>query len=157
MPDTDSPKCWPEIERRGPDGMALRMMGEMRALIAAHEERESRTFEGLKAEIRENREESDARHAEAMRRFGQMQASTTELLQANNLTVSEIHKMFKEAFPEGDVRAHREAHEKWMAKDAEDRAFWLKLKQSVVNWAVIAALGWGGIALWAAFIKGPHS
>jgi hypothetical protein len=66
-----------------------------------------------------------------------------------------LFRSFVKAFPEGDADGHRKAHESWIRKEAEDREFWLRLKSNVINWAVIAALGWAGIAIWAAVIKGP--
>ncbi len=153
--DLTRPQGWTGEERRGIDGVTLKLMSEVRAAMEAHERKEAATFQELKAEIRENRDESDARHAEVLHRFESMQSSTMVMLQANNTTANEIHKMFKEAFPEGDVAAHRKAHEHWIAKDLAEKEFWLKLKQDVVKWVVIAALSWVGIVIWAAFIKGP--
>ena len=142
-------------ERRSIDGVSLQIMGEVRQVFAEHEKREGETFRGMKEEIQHNRKESDARHCELLERFEGMQNSTTKLLEANQTTVNEIHKMFKKAFPEGDVDAHRKAHEYLMEKDKEDKEFWLKIKQDVVKWVAVAAIGWGGIVLWAAFLKGP--
>lgn len=123
--------------------------------MEVHEKKEEATFKELKNEIRENRVESDQRHSEVLGRFEQMQTSTMNLLHANTSTTNEIHKMFKEAFPEGDVQAHRKAHENWIKKAEADKEFWMKLKQNTVNWVVVALIGWGGIALWAAFLQGP--
>lgn len=147
---------WAGEERRGIDGVTLKLMTEVRIAMEAHEKKEEATFREIKAEIKGNRVESDIRHEEILARFSQMQASTMGLLQTNNSTTNEIHKMFKEAFPEGDVQAHRKAHESWIKKAEADKEFWLKLKQSTVNWIVIAVLSWIGIVLWAAFAHGPN-
>lgn len=153
--DLTQPRGWTGDERRSIDGVTLKLMTEMRLVIENHEKKEAVTFNELKAEIKENRTESDARHTEVLDRFTEMQRSTMALLQTNNTTVNEIHKMFKEAFPEGDVQAHRKAHESWIEKDKADKEFWVKLKGDVIKWAVLAVLGWGGIVLWAAFVQGP--
>ena len=154
-PDLRHPHGWTGEERRGIDGITLKLMTEVRVAMEAHERKEEQTFKELKAEIKENRVESDVRHSEVLNRFEHMQKSTMGLLQANNNTTNEIHKMFKEAFPEGDVQAHRKAHENWIKKAEADKEFWLKLKMEVVKWAVVAAAGWAGIALWTAFVQGP--
>ena len=153
--DLTSPHGWTGEERRGIDGITLKLMTEVRVAMEAHEKKEEATFKELKAEIRENRDESDVRHSEVLNRFEHMQKSTMGLLQANNTTVNEIHKMFVKAFPDGDADAHRKAHEHWIEKDKADKEFWLKLKLEVVKWGVVAMVGWAGIALWTAFIQGP--
>lgn len=153
--DITHPYGWTGEERRGIDGVTLKLMTEVRVAMEAHEKKEEVKYNEIKAEIKENRLESDARHAEVLGRFEQMQSSTMSMLTANNSVATDIHRLFKEAFPEGDVAAHRKAHEQWIKKDNEDRMFWLKLKQSVVNWVVLAIIGWGGIALWTAFLQGP--
>lgn len=152
--DLTHPLGWTGDERRGLDGIALKLMTEVRIAMVAHEKKEEATFKELKDEIKENRVESDVRHEEVLRRFESMQHSTMTLLQANTGTTNEIHKMFKEAFPGGDVSEHRKAHEHWIAKDLADKEFWLKLKLEVVKWAAVAIVGWAGIALWTAFLKG---
>lgn len=153
--DLTTPHGWTGEERRGVDGITLKLMTEVRIAMEAHEKKEEQKYSEIKAEIKENRTESDARHTEVLGRFTEMQKSTMGLLQANNTTVNEIHKMFKEAFPEGDVQAHRKAHEHWIEKDKADKEFWLKLKLEVVKWGAVALIGWVGIALWTAFIQGP--
>jgi thiamine phosphate synthase YjbQ (UPF0047 family) len=154
-PDLRHPHGWTGEERRGIDGVTLKLMTEVRVAMENHEKKEESKFTELKAEIRENREESDVRHAEVLNRFNNMQSSTMTLLQTNNNTTNEIHKMFKQAFPEGDVQAHRKAHEAWIEKDKADKDFWVKLKLEVVKWGLLAGAGWAGIALWAAFVQGP--
>ena len=153
--DLARPHGWTGEERRGIDGITLKLMAEVRIAMEASDKKNTDTFKELKAEIRENREESDVRHAEVLNRFGAMQTSTMALLQTNTATTNEVHKMFKEAFPEGDISAHRRAHENWIKKDEADNDFWLNLKKEVVKWGVIAILGWVGIVLWAAFLNGP--
>lgn len=53
------------------------------------------------------------------------------------------------------MNEHRKAHESWIEKDHADKEFWVKLKLEVVKWGVAMVLGWVGIALWTAFLKGP--
>lgn len=146
---------WDGSERRGIDLVSLQLMTEFRVVMEKHEAAEALTFAGIRKDVHDNKIASEQRHEELLDRFSQMQDSTLNALNANNATTREIHKMFKEAFPEGDVLSHRKAHEHWIAKDKEDREFWVKLKQDVVKWVAIAAMGWGGLVLWAAFLKGP--
>lgn len=146
---------WTGGERRGIDGLTLKLMTEVRVAMEAHEKKEAQTFDEIKTDVKQNRVASELRHEEVLGRFEQMQTSTMTLLSANNSTTNEIHKMFKEAFPEGDVQGHRKSHEHWIQKDKDDKEFWLKLKQNTLNWVVIAVLGWMGLALWAAFLQGP--
>jgi Tfp pilus assembly protein PilV len=146
---------WDGSERRGMDNISLQLMAEVRVMMAQHEKQESQVFDELKAGIRENRISSERRHDEMSERFAAMQHSTMTLLQTNNQTVSEIHKMFKTAFPEGDAESHRRAHEAWIEKEKSDREFWLKTKQHVTQWGIVVALGWAGLLLWAGFLKGP--
>jgi hypothetical protein len=150
------PREWTGDERRGIDGITLKLMAELRAVMEKHEQGENKTFNDIKIEIKDNRNESERRHSEVLDRFAAMQTSTMALLQANTSTTNEIHKLFKEAFPQGDAQAHRKAHEHWIEKDKTDREFWLKLKQNTVNAIVLAAAGWIGLAVWAAFLKGPN-
>lgn len=157
MTDSDlrHPHGWTGEERRSIDGVTLKLMTEVRVAMENHEKKEETKFTELKAEIRETRIESDNRHTEVLDRFNAMQESTMSMLNINNGTTNEIHRMFKEAFPEGDVQAHRKAHEHWIEKDRADKEFWLKLKLEVVKWGVVAMVGWAGIALWTAFVQGP--
>ena len=142
-------------DRRINDGISLQIMGQVREAFKEHEKHESETFREMKADIKQNRTESDDRHIELLERFESMESKTTNFLETTNTTVNEIHKLFKKAFPEGDVDAHRKAHEYLIEKDKEDKEFWLKLKQDVVKWAALAVISWGGLVLWAAFLKGP--
>lgn len=145
----------PHAGRRGLNGVALQIMGEVRQIFVEHEAREGTSMRDMKQEIKQNNADSNARHEQMLDRFEGMQAQTTQALESTNQLVSEIHKLFKKAFPDGDVDAHRKAHEHWIAKDLAEKDFWLKIKQDVVKWVAVAAIGWGGIVIWAAFLKGP--
>lgn len=146
---------WDGTERRGIDGMALQLMAEVRKAMESHERNEAKEMQELKDLIKENKRESERRHDDLGKRFDAMQQSTSALLFENNKTTSEIHKLFKAAFPDGDSEAHRKAHERWIEKDKADREFWTKFKADAIRWALFAAAGWAGIALWGAFLKGP--
>lgn len=142
------------VERRR--DMTLEVMREMREWFEKHEEEEHRKFETIRDEIAETRRSSEDRHGEIVRRMENMSQSTLNVVSEQNRALQEIHSLFKKAFPEGDAEKHRQAHEDWIEKAEEDKVFWRKLKQHVINWAVVAALGWAGIILWAAFLKGPQ-
>jgi len=151
----ERPKAWAGEERRGIDGMTLQLMAEMRSMLERHEVTEDRKFEAIKRDIETHAEKSEQRHEELVRRFDSMQQSSFSLLQANNQTTQEIHKMFKNAFPGGDTENHRRAHEEWMEKDKADREFWMHLKKQVVGWGLTAAIAWAAMLVWAGFLKGP--
>ena len=146
---------WDGTERRGIDGITLQLMAEVRKAMESHEKAEAGEMHEIKTLIKENKRDSERRHDELGKRFDAMQQSTSALLFDNNKTTTEIHKMFKTAFPDGDGEAHRKAHEAWIEKDKAEREFWIKLKGDAIRWAFIAVAGWAGLALWSAFLKGP--
>ena len=146
---------WDGNERRGIDGITLKLMAEVRAAMEKHEKDEQVVFTEIKEMIKEKDEASEQRHRDLGARFDAMQQSTSALLFENNRTTSEIHKLFKAAFPDGDAESHRKAHEHWIEKDKQDKEFWLDIKKKAVGAAVTAVLLWAGIALWTAFLKGP--
>lgn len=150
-----TPTEWDGEERRGFDGLVLRVMTEVREIMGIHEMVEKSIDESIREEIKNNRLESDIRHTESMRRLESIEHSTIELVKGNTVVISDIHKMFKQAFPEGDVNEHRKAHEQLITKEREDKEFLMKLKQDLLKLIAIAALGWGGVVIWAAFLKGP--
>ena len=146
---------WDGTERRGVDGIALQLMVEVRKAMDKHEADEKEVFTEIKDLIKEKDESSKQRHNELSGRFDAMQQSTASLLFENNRTTSEIHKLFKAAFPEGDAESHRKAHESWIAKDKAEKEFWLKIKTDAIKTVVVGVMVWAGMALWAAFLKGP--
>lgn len=146
---------WDGTERRGVDGVALQLMVEVRKAMDKHEEDEKKVFTEIKDLIKEKDEASQERHAELSGRFDAMQQSTSSLLFENNRTTTEIHKLFKAAFPEGDAAAHRKAHESWIEKDKAEKEFWLKIKTDAIKTVVVGVMIWAGMVLWAAFLKGP--
>jgi hypothetical protein len=149
------PRVWTGEERRGIDGMTLQLMAEMRAMLERHEVMEDKKFEGIKHELDIHTLNSERRHGDLVKRFDAMQQSSLNLLQANNQTTQEIHKMFKNAFPGGDAESHRRAHEAWMEKERSEREFWMHLKKQVVGWGLTAAIAWAAMLLWAGFLRGP--
>ncbi len=149
------PSDWNGEERRGIDGITLQLMAEVRRAMDKHEKDEQVVFGEIKDMIREKDEASQQRHEDLGKRFDAMQQSTSSLLFENNRTTSEIHKLFKAAFPEGDAESHRKAHENWIAKDKAEREFWAKLKGDAIRWVLFAVAGWAGLALWSVFLKGP--
>lgn len=68
----------------------------------------------------------------------------------------ELHKLMKDAFPEGDPTGHRKHHEAVIAK-AEARAeFWKKLSFEISKGGLLGFLTWALYALWQYFLQGPH-
>ena len=61
-----------------------------------------------------------------------------------------------EAFPEGDADGHRRHHEA-VIKSAEDRAaFWQTLRIELAKWGLVGFVAWAVVAIWQAFLQGPH-
>ena len=125
---------WDGTERRGIDGVTLQLMAEVRKAMEKHESDERVEFDEIKDMIKEKDEASEQRHKDLSNRFDAMQQSTSALLFENNRTTSEIHKLFKAAFPDGDAESHRKAHEHWIEKDKQDKEFWLKIKADAIRW-----------------------
>lgn len=147
---------WNGIDRRKQaDFIFLELMVETRKMMEDHERREESTFQALRDELLHTRSESERRHEELTKRFDSMSQSTLSLINANNATTTEIHKLFKLAFPEGDAEAHRRAHEAWIAKSAKEEEFWLDIKKKAVGAVVTAVVLWVGVVLWGAIVAGP--
>lgn len=128
---------------------------EMREWFENHEKEEHARYDALQVEIVQTQDLSQKRHEELVKRMDAMSQSTVAVVTKQNQTLAEIHALFKKAFPDGDAEAHRKAHEHWIEKDKKEQEFWLDIKKKVVGWAVTAAMAWGGIVLWAAFVRGP--
>ena len=62
---------------------------------------------------------------------------------------------FINAFPDGDVDAHRLEHKEWINKRAKSAAFWEKMKFTFWALILVSATSWIGIVLWHAFLMGP--
>jgi len=142
----DDPQ-WDGRERREtrgrrslPEAETHILISETREMVLKQEER----IHQVSGEVKEVSGKIDRMHSDHM----------AALTQQNN-TIGEIHKLFKAAFPYGNVEEHRMKHIAWEKKEQEDREFWIKLKQNTINWVVVAVIGWGGLALWAAFLQGP--
>lgn len=65
--------------------------------------------------------------------------------------VAELQAVLKDGYPNGDVHAHRMAHEQFM----RDAAGWDKLKSGamshLLNYGMLAALLWVAYTAWQAF------
>lgn len=147
---------WNGIDRRKQaDYIFLELMVETKKMMEDHERREESTFQVLRDELLHTRSESERRHEELTKRFDSMSQSTLSLINANNATTQEIHKLFKLAFPEGDAEAHRRAHEAWIAKATKEEEFWLDIKKKAVGAVVTAVVLWVGVVLWGAIVAGP--
>jgi hypothetical protein len=145
---------WTGDERRV-ENVAIDLMKEMREWLDRHEQDENLKYDRLQSEIILYRESSDKRHDDALKRIEQLSASTLSVVEKQNGAVFEIHKLFKEAFPEGDVQKHRHAHEQWIKKSAAEADFWLDVKKKAAASVLTGIVIWVGIALWIAFLQGP--
>lgn len=141
--------------RMRPDSETFNLISETREMVEKQEAEMAKQFGVIHKELRDQNAASNERHEKLGERLEHISESTLHAINLQNTTIQEIHKLFKAAFPEADAEGHRKAHESWMAKEKEDREFWLKLKQNTVNWGVIVLLGWIGLALWSAFLTGP--
>jgi hypothetical protein len=129
-------KQWTGPERRK-DNLTLEVVTTMREWLETHKEK----MLGHTQRIED--------------RLEQLSASTLSVVNEQNKSLREIHALFKAAFPEGDAAAHRKAHEDWIERSKAEKEFWLDIKKKVIGWGIVALLGWIGIALWAAFLRGP--
>ena len=124
-------------------------------MLEDHEQKEAETFNNLRQEIKDHKHESSTRHKEITNRLDHLSMSTSEYIRENGKLMKEIHTMFQAAFPDGDPIGHRHAHEVWVAEKKADKEFWLKTKQHVVQWGIVVAIGWVGIAVWTSLLQGP--
>lgn len=60
------------------------------------------------------------------------------------------------AFPGGDPKSHREAHEAQMEAIRDRAVFWQKMRFEITKYGLFGLLGWLAFVAWAAFIKGPR-
>lgn len=153
---------WSGEERRG-ENLALGVMREMREWLDSHEKEEFAKHEALRDEIHTWQSNAQTRHEDAMKRIDTMGQSTLAVVSQQNqsikeqgATIKEIHEMFKAAFPSGDPVRHRMVHEKQEQDEKDQRETLMKLKQHIINWVAVTVIGWGSVALWLAFLQGPH-
>ena len=133
----------------------LEVVQVMKEWLDKHEEEEREIYREIKADIMKTREDSEKRHDATISRLEQLSKSTLAVVNEQNRALKEIHALFKSAFPDGNGEAHRLAHEKWIKKAEQEEEFWMDVKKKVVGWAAVAIIGWVGIAIWAAFLRGP--
>lgn len=144
---------WTGNERR--KDITLEVLKEMREWFDQHEKKEDAKFEALQGEIKETRIQAEERHDEMLRRQEALTQSTLAVVNKQNATLEEIHKLFKAAFPDGDAEMHRRAHEAWIRKTEKEEEFWLDVKKKAVAAALIGVGAWIMVALWVAFLQGP--
>jgi hypothetical protein len=149
------PRVWTGEDRRGIDGITLKLMAEVRATLEKHEKMEEGKFDELKDDLKAHQQASHQRHKELTERIDAMSQSTMNVIHEINQTAKETHALFKRSIPNEDPEGHRRAHEAWIKKSDQEEKFWLDLKKNVVNWIAIAVVSWIGLVLWAAFLKGP--
>jgi hypothetical protein len=68
----------------------------------------------------------------------------------------EVAELMGKAFPEGDPDGHRRHHELVIAKAEKQAAFWDRMLFELCRWGLIGFVGWAVIAVWKAFLQGPH-
>lgn len=143
-------------ERRTVDAAAFQLMAETRQKTEDLEKTVTEKIDDLTKELEDHIVRSERRHEELTRRIETLSESTLAAIQGINKIATETKELFKESIPGEDGYAHRKAHEKWVAKAEQEEKFWLDVKKHAVQWAVVAVLGWGGMILWANFVKGPY-
>ena len=60
------------------------------------------------------------------------------------------------AFPGGDAKSHREAHESQMAAIRDRAVFWENMRFEITKYGLFGLLGWLTFVAWSAFIRGPR-
>ena len=69
---------------------------------------------------------------------------------------AELSRLMMAAFPGGDPGGHKAAHLAWIKKEEEKAEFWRTMRKELAKWGLIALVTWAGVALWNAFLSGPH-
>jgi hypothetical protein len=124
-------------DRRGEAGIILRTMDATQKLLATHNVEELERMRLLDARIND------------------MQERMTSIVTLIDKYM-ETHNHVLNAFPAGDIVAHKEAHEAWI-KETERRAeFWRNMKMELAKWGLIGFTGWVLIQLWHGALKGPQ-
>ena len=85
-----TPKVWDGSERRGIDGIALKLMSEVRAVLEKHEEGEAKEFARI-----DDRLDVMGRQIAALQ-----QSLTTYMEKTPDLVVERLETLMDEAFPE---------------------------------------------------------
>jgi arginine deiminase len=67
-----------------------------------------------------------------------------------------IRAAMTEAFPDGDPKGHREAHEAAMQIVRDRREFWKKMLFEISKYGLLGLLGWLAWVAWLAVLKGPR-
>jgi len=143
------------MERRQTDKDTYSLIAETRQKTEDLEKTMSEKIDDLKDELDAHIGRSESRHKELTDKIEALSHSTLSAVTGINQIATETHKLLKSAIPNGDADGHRKAHERWIKKDEQDEKFWYDIKRHAVQWVVVAVLGWAGLALWTAFLKGP--
>lgn len=145
---------WDGIDRRS-EGITLGVIKEMREWLTEHEKEEFAKHEAIREELNALKETTNSQHLETLNRISEANHSTLAVVNQQNAIIREVHSMFKNAFIDGDPVKHRLVHEHQEKREKEVADTWTKLKQHIINWAAVAIIGWGGVAIWLAFLNGP--
>lgn len=80
----------------------------------------------------------------------------TEHMNSETLTLAtEVAKMMKSAFPDGDADGHRKRHELELQNLKSKIEFRDKMLFELTRWGLFGMLGWLAVVAWRAFLKGP--
>ena len=66
-----------------------------------------------------------------------------------------FESILQRSFPGGDPVGHRVAHEAQMQAVLDRAQFWKTMRFEIAKYGLLGLLGWGAVALWLAFLKGP--
>jgi hypothetical protein len=146
---------WTGSERRGIDGITLKLMTEVRAMLEKHEKMEEIKFRELKDDIDGHRNESAKRHDELVRRFEEMSQSTMNVFNQINTSAKETRDLFKRSIPNEDPEGHKNAHLAQIEEAKERKDFYKFVKYTVVAAVSVGLLGWITNPIWQAFLQGP--
>jgi seryl-tRNA synthetase len=142
-------------ERRVTDIAAFQLMAETRQKTIDLEKSMTDKIDQLKEELDAHIAESKQRHQEAMKSMDELKQSTLAAITGINQIVQDNRKMFMRSVPEGDMDAHRIAHEKWMQKHEKDEKFWSELKTNTAKGLVLLFAVWALSSVWISFLQGP--
>ena len=142
-------------ERCMTDIATFQLMAETRQKTLDLEKMMTDKIEQVKEELDTHMLKSEQRHLELMRSMDELKQSTLAAVMGINHLVKENREMFYRSVPDGDVDAHRHAHEQWIRKAEEDDKLYTELKTNTLKGILLLATGWALASLWSAFLQGP--
>lgn len=152
---TEDSRGYAGPERRVTDIAAFQLMAETRQKTLDLEKMMTDKINQVKEELDTHMLKSEQRHMELMRSMDELKQSTLAAIMGINNLVEENRKMFYRSVPDGDIDAHRHAHEEWVKKEEKSDKFYTELKTNTIKGLLLLASGWILATLWSGFLQGP--